>query len=137
MKYARIQASYLRDLAKKYELSGADLLEDIDAVVRDCNGIGSDSMPDRVVKLATKLNSVMEVPAAIHDRRYMLNVDRLAADTEFLTNVLKIVEEEYAWYNPMRYIMRNRAARYYGYLRDFGGKAWEAAKKKTFLEGRK
>ena len=41
-----------------------------------------------------------------------------------------MIELTYAWYNPMRYIMRKRAERYYTYLRTFGGVAWEEAKKK-------
>ena len=111
-------------------LSGAELLSDPNAVIRDCNGIGADWMPDSMTQLCTKLNPVMEVPAAIHDRRYILNVDRLSADTEFLANTLRMIELKYAWWNPMRYIMRRRAARYYTYLRAFGGRAWEEAKKK-------
>lgn len=130
MRYTRSEASALWNKARELGLSGAELLADLDAVVRDCNGIGADWMPDGMTILCTKLNPVMEVPAAIHDRRYILNVDRLAADTEFLSNCMTVIEHDYAWWNPMRYIMRRRAARYYSYLRTFGGRAWEEAKKK-------
>ena len=130
MKYTRSEAAALWNKAMGLNLSGSELLSDFDAVVRDCNGIGADWMPDCMTALCTKLNGVMEVPAAIHDRRYILNVDRLAADTEFLSNCMTVIEHDYAWWNPMRYIMRRRAARYYSYLRAFGGRAWEEAKKK-------
>jgi hypothetical protein len=130
MKYTEQAAHALHSSARQYNLSGAELLADYGAVVRDCNGIGADWMPDCMTALCTKLNGVMEVPAAIHDRRYILNVDRLAADTEFLSNCMTVIEHDYAWWNPMRYIMRRRAARYYSYLRMFGGHAWEEAKKK-------
>ena len=130
MKYTEQAAHALHNSARQYQLSGAELLADYGAVVRDCNGIGADWMPDSMTQLCTKLNPVMEVPAAIHDRRYILNVDRLSADTEFLANTMRMIELKYAWWNPMRYIMRRRAARYYTYLRAFGGRAWEEAKKK-------
>jgi len=130
MKYTRPQASVLSGRARELRLSGAELLDDLDAVMRDCNGIGADWMPDGMTILCTKLNAVMEVPAAIHDRRYILNVDRLSADTEFLANTMRMIELKYSWWNPVRYIMRRRASRYYTYLRAFGGRAWEEAKKK-------
>lgn len=130
MHYNLNEAENLHLLAVKYGLSGVETLRDSAAVVRDCNGIGADWMPDSMTQLCTKLNPVMEVPAAIHDRRYILNIDRLSADTEFLANTMRMIELKYAWWNPMRYIMRRRAARYYTYLRAFGGRAWEEAKKK-------
>lgn len=130
MRYTLNEAEGLHLKAVEYHLSGVETLRDLNAVVRDCNGIGADWMPDGMTILCTKLNHVMEVPAAIHDRRYILNVDRLAADTEFLSNCMTVIEHDYAWWNPMRYIMRRRAARYYSYLRTFGGRAWEEAKKK-------
>lgn len=130
MRYNLTEAENLHVQAVKYGLSGVETLRDPASVVRDCNGIGADWMPDSMTQLCTKLNPVMEVPAAIHDRRYILNVDRLSADTEFLANTMRMIELKYAWWNPMRYIMRRRAARYYTYLRAFGGRAWEEAKKK-------
>lgn len=130
MKYTRAEAENLHLQAVINHLSGAELLRDTDAVMRDCNGIGADWMPDSLTVLCTKLSPVMEVPAAIHDRRYIVGVDRLAADTEFLSNVMRMVELTYAWYDPRRYINRKRAERYYTYLRAFGGRAWEEAKKR-------
>ena len=130
MRYNLTEAENLHVQAVKYGLSGVETLRDPAAVVRDCNGIGADWMPDSMTQLCTKLNPVMEVPAAIHDRRYILNIDRLSADTEFLANTMRMIELKYAWWNPMRYIMWRRAARYYTYLRAFGGRAWEEAKKK-------
>lgn len=130
MKYTKEQARHLYNMACLYELSGAELLRDPDAVVRDCNGVGADWMPDSLTQIITKIAPIMEVPASIHDRRYILSVDRLSADTEFLANVMKVNELTYPWWNPLRYINRKRAERYYTYLRQFGGRAWEEAKKK-------
>lgn len=133
MKYTLEQAKRLYDMARNYELSGYELLRNADAVVRDCNGVGADWMPDSLTQIITKMHKEMEVPAAIHDRRYATGKtpqDRQDADLEFLTNVLRVVEFEYPWWHPLRYINRKRAERYYTYLRAFGGRAWEEAKKK-------
>ena len=130
MRYTEQAAHALYTLAVQHQLSGAELLANTETVCRWCNGIGADWMPDSMTTLCTKLNGVMEVPAAIHDLRYIFSTDRLAADTEFLSNTLRVIELTYKWYNPMRYIMRKRAERYYTYLRTFGGVAWEEAKKK-------
>lgn len=131
MHYSQIEAETLHLKAIEYCLSGMELLRDTEAVRRDCNGVGADWMPSVMTKLCTKLNPVMEVPAAIHDRRYMTRgITRAEADLEFLTNTLKVIGTRYAWWNPMRYIMSRRAVRYYSYLQLFGDAAWEAAKKK-------
>lgn len=129
-RYTVEQARHLYRMAQQYGLSGAELLEDAEAVMRDCNGVGADWMPDSLTQLCTSLSPVMEVPAAIHDRRYVLSIDRLSADTEFLSNVMRVSELTYPWWHPLRYINRKRAERYYTYLRAFGGRAWEEAKKK-------
>ena len=131
MHYTKEEAFNLHVKAVRYGLSGRELLRDTEAVMRQCNGIGAEWMPDSLTVLCTKLSPVMAVPAAIHDRRYHLkDIDRLAADTEFLSNVMRMIELTYAWYDPRRYTMRKRAARYYTYLRAFGGRAWEEAGEK-------
>ena len=130
MKYTIEQARHLYNMACSYDLSGADLLKDAESVMRDCNGVGADWMPDSLTQIITKLAPVMEVPAAIHDRRYVLSTIRLNADLEFLSNVQKVNELTYPWWHPLRYVNRKRAERYYTYLRAFGGRAWEEAKKK-------
>lgn len=131
MRYTEQAAHALHNSARQYQLSGAELLVDYGAVVRDCNGIGADWMPDSMTALCTKLNGVMEVPAAIHDRRYMTQrLSRSEADLEFLTNTIRVIKGVYSWWNPLRYVMMRRAVRYYSYLLMFGTRAWEEAKKK-------
>lgn len=131
MRYTINDARRLENEAFIYCLTGLELLSDYDAVVRDCNGIGADWMPDCMTALCTKLNSVMEVPAAIHDRRYMTQkLPRSEADLEFLTNTIRVIKGVYSWWNPLRYVMMRRAVRYYSYLLMFGTRAWEEAKKK-------
>jgi hypothetical protein len=130
MKYNKEAAEHLYRAARMYELSGAEHLSDPDFVTRECNGIGADWMPDAATILCTKLNSVMEVPAAIHDAMYAKGIQRDAADLEFLSNTIKVIQHEYAWWRPKRYILMRRAMRYYTYLVMFGGKAWEEARRK-------
>ena len=130
MHYTRIEAEALYQKAVDFGLSGSELLRDAEAVMRDCNGCGADWMPDSLTQIITRMFPVMELPAAIHDRRYAIGIDRLAADTEFLANVMLVNERTYAWWHPLRYINRKRAERYYTYLRQFGGKAWREAKGK-------
>ena len=132
MKYDLTEARRLYEAARSLDLSGWNLLRDPEVVSRECNGIGAEWMPASVTSLVTKLNAVMELPAAIHDRRYTIGGDRAArsaADFEFLTNTLKVIGTRYAWWNPMRYLMSRRAVRYYSYLQLFGDAAWEAAKR--------
>ena len=133
-RYTIEQARHLYNMAREYNLSGHSVLKDADAVVRECNGIGADWMPDTMRMLCTKMNPVMELPAAIHDMRYRLGTtrqDRQNADMEFLSNCIRVINDKYAWWNPMRYIMSRRAVRYFSYLQMFGGAAWEAAKKEV------
>lgn len=131
MSYNKAEAIHLYNIAREMELSGYDLLRDPDVVMRECNGIGADWMPDCMRKVCTKLNSVMELPAAIHDIRYANGTtrrDRQAADMEFLSNCIHVINETYAWYNPMRYIMSRRAVRFFSYLQMFGGVAFNKGK---------
>ena len=117
--------------ARAAGLSGAELLADPAAVMRDCNGIGAAWMSDWARILCNLLSPVMVLPAAIHDRRYAIGGDtpgRLFADGEFLTNCLAMIERKYPWWHPVRYIMWHRAERYYHYLRTFGGIAYGGTK---------
>lgn len=127
MVYTLEQARHLYNLAVALDLSGSELLRDAETVIRQCNGVGASWMPDLMRRAATELNPVMEVPAAIHDRRYSIGTtraDRHAADDEFLANCRTTIDAAYPWYRPARYIYRRRARRYYGYLRAFGSAAF-------------
>lgn len=80
-------------LARGAGLSGAELLDDVAAVKRDCNGIGAAWMPDRLRDRLNKRYSELKIVADIHDRRYAFGGGILArwrADWEFLRNGLKM-----------------------------------------------
>ena len=134
MAYTIEQARHLYNLAVALDLSGSELLRDTETVIRQCNGVGASWMPDIMRRACTDLNSVMEVPAAIHDRRYSIGTtraDRQAADDEFLANCRIVIDATYPWYRPARYIYRRRASRYYGYLRAFGSAAFNTGTSKN------
>lgn len=133
MAYTIEQAKHLYNLAWVLELSGVELLKDAELVMQQCNGIGAAWMPDIMRRACTELNPVMEIPAAIHDRRYSIGTtraDRQAADDEFLANCRIVIDHDYAWWHPMRYVFRKRAKRFYGYLRAFGGIAFNTGANK-------
>lgn len=82
-----------QQLARTAGLSGAELLNDTEAVRRDCNGIGAEWMPDRLRDLLGERYPELVSIADIHDRRYALGGGILArwlADWEFLRNGLKM-----------------------------------------------
>lgn len=125
--YSNEEAITMYREARIVGLSGSELLEDAQAIIRDCNGIGADWMPTAMRKLCTALNPVMTLPAAIHDRRYAIGgavPGRLFADAEFLANSQIMIDRTYCWLNPLRYLMRHRANLYYSLLRAFGGAAY-------------
>lgn len=72
-----------RLLARTAGLRGAELLDNIEAIKRDCNGIGAAWMPDATREWISTANPSLVVVADIHDRRYSIEgteADRQAAD---------------------------------------------------------
>lgn len=93
-------------LARAVGLGGAELLDDMTAVRRDCNGIGAAWMPGATREWISTANPSLVVVADIHDRRYSIGgteADREAADAEFRANGLKMAKYVYSWCDPRRY----------------------------------
>lgn len=91
--YSDAEIRQKQQLARAAGLSGAELLDDMAAVRRDCNGIGAAWMPDRWRDRLGERYPELVVVADIHDRRYALGGGILArwrADWEFLRNGLKM-----------------------------------------------
>ena len=91
--YSDTEICEKQQLASTAGLSGAELLDDVAAVRRDCNGIGAAWMPDRLRDLLGERYPELVIIADIHDRRYALGGGILArwrADWEFLRNGLKM-----------------------------------------------
>ena len=122
----KIELRQLYAKAVEMELDKADCLLLPDAHLY-CNGIGADWMPDALCDLISTMNPTLKPVAAVHDVEYTVGGtedDRKAADERFLANGLKAANYEYGWYNPVRYIVRHQAHKYYTLLRAFGGAAW-------------
>ena len=125
--YTGKQITKLREQAYKWDLSGAELLDDANAVVRDCNGIGAEWMGKYLRGAVSAVNPTLAPAAAIHDRRYAIGgdeFDRRAADMEFLENGLKSADARYGWYDLRRCRVRAQARKFYVILRTMGGPAW-------------
>lgn len=91
--YTETEILVKQALARTLKLSGAELLDDVAAVQRDCNGIGAAWFPDRWRDLLDGLFPELEIVADIHDRRYSIGGGILArwkADFEFLRNGLHV-----------------------------------------------
>ena len=137
--YTDEQIAALRELAEAWDLDGRELLEDTEAVKRDCNGIGAEWMGKYIRGALDKVNPTLRPTAAVHDRRYAEGNSRRqypseesarrAADMEFLENGLKSADARYGWYDFRRYRVREQARKLYAALRIGGKPAWDAAKK--------
>ncbi len=116
----------IRSEAERLQLSGRKLLNDTKLVIDECNGVGAEWM-GFVCGVVSTLNPALFIPSCIHDLRYHhggSDAERLAADAEWLANSMISIDDRYGWYNPMRYIMRKKASRYYNALRTAGSWAW-------------
>lgn len=108
-----------QQLARAAGLSGAELLDDTEAVRRDCNGIGAEWFPAWLRWTISLLCPSLVVVADIHDRRYSIGgteEDRQDADREFEQNGERIATYRYGRWNPLRYVVRNRARAMYAAL---------------------
>ena len=126
--YTDEEIEELRARAEAWGLAGRELLDDTEAVRRDCNGIGAEWMGKHLRGFVGALNPTLELAAMIHDRRYAIGGDswaRAAADMEFLENGLRSANARYGWYDLRRYRVREQARKFYTILRVAGGAAWK------------
>ena len=93
MAYSDADVLEKQRIARDAGLSGAELLDDMEAVKRDCNGIGAAWFPDSWRDFLDGAFPELEIVADIHDRRYSIGGGILArwkADFEFLRNGLRV-----------------------------------------------
>ena len=91
--YTQTEILAKQALSRTLKLSGAELLDDVEAVQRDCNGIGAAWFPDRWRDLIDGAFPELEIVADIHDRRYSIGggiFARWKADFEFLRNGIRV-----------------------------------------------
>lgn len=117
--YTEVQIEKKQFIARDARLSGAELLDDTEAVKRDCNGIGAAWFPWWLRFVISVLCPSLVIVADIHDRRYSIggdDLDRQFADLEFEKNGERIAEYAYSAWNPLRYVVKNRARAMYAAL---------------------
>lgn len=125
--YSDAEIRQKQQLSRAAGLSGAELLGDMTAVRRDCNGIGAAWMPDATREWISTANPSLVVAADIHDRRYSeggTEKDRQAADAEFRSNGMKIAKYVYSWYDPRRYWVMWQVRKFSALLAGFGALAF-------------
>ena len=112
-----------QQLARAAGLRGAELLDNMTAVKRNCNGIGAAWMPDATREWISTANPSLVVVADIHDRRYSeggAEADRQAADAEFRSNGMKMAKHVYSWYDQRRYWVMWQVRKFSALLASFG-----------------
>lgn len=89
--------------ANRLELSGWELLEDMELCMEVCNGIGAEWMPGWIRKFLGWLFPVFAPAVAIHDLRYEIGEGpRDKWDDELEENCRKLARDKYGVFNPLR-----------------------------------
>lgn len=122
----------LRKKCSDLKLEGAEKLdkytnEELQVI---CNGIGPAAFPYGVRSITTSLHPTLEPVAMIHDVEFEesdgLKSTFTAINDRYYSNGITATEAEYAWYNPVRYIVMAQAFRH-AQLCQLGG--WPGYKK--------
>ena len=100
-----------------------------------CNGCGPASWPEERREKLDKWLSTFRLAFDVHDCRFTYG-DRShakfrAANDELRENCLILADEKYAWWNPLRYLARNRAHLIALLCQEFGWNAWMDACNKS------
>lgn len=119
--------------ARRLWLSGWYLLQNTEACLRDCNGVGAEWMPKFIRKFLDFILKIFAPAVAIHDRRYSRNEgDRNKWDDEFETNCRTIACDKFSWHDPRRYLAFWVARKLWVALTIGGEIAWiQAGKEKA------
>ena len=92
-----------------------------------CNGIGASWFPEKLRDFVSKLNPSLVVVANNHDLGYYYGTEKyddfLRINEAFRINGEKVAKNKYAWYDPRRYWVMWKAAKFAA-LCDAGG--WPA-----------
>ena len=97
---------------------------DADEMHRIYNGVGAEWMPDAMRNFLDGISVVLLPAVLIHDIDYEYGngtlLDFQMASKRLEENGIKCADAEYAWYHPMRYVVR-RQAKLYRKICDFVG----------------
>jgi hypothetical protein len=107
-----------REEAARLKLNGAELLLETkdETIMHVCNGIGPEWFPADLRKAIDALHPSLKTVAIIHDLAYYFGdgtaKDFKKANADFAANGVKIADDRYGWYNPLRYIARHEARKF-------------------------
>ena len=131
-----IMASEMLAEARRFRLYGVHFLEmfPVEQLARAFNGIGPECFPEIIRKAIDILHPDLLVVAFIHDCQWSLGKDVSWAAFDlsndfFEINGRKVADAKYKWFDPRRYIRRHQARVFADLCRDFGWRAFIAAKK--------
>lgn len=132
MAYSDADVLEKQKIARDAGLSGAELIDDMEAVKRDCNGIGAAWFPDRWRDLLDGMFPELEIVADIHDRRYSIGggiLTRWKADFEFLRNGLRVAIRFAGISAKRRFLLARVSVKMYVLLAVAGAAAFNYKKK--------
>ncbi|MCQ2378893.1 MAG: hypothetical protein MJ016_06765 [Victivallaceae bacterium] len=117
----------VREFAAAAKLKKRELLDDDDAVLRDCNGIGAAWFPAWLRRAISAMHPVLYAASFIHDREYAIGGGapaRLAADWRFLRNGIASGIFCYGFFSVRNAITVMESLRFFFCLRLGGSFAW-------------
>ena len=127
--YTLEQIAALRKRCNDLQLLGREVLEKYtdEELQVICNGIGPDAFPAGVRKFVTSIHPTLECCAFIHDVEWYEATGTkehfTASNDRYAQNGIILAKAEYAWCNPVRYIV---IAQGYRHARTCQLCGWEA-----------
>ena len=97
-----------------------------------CNGCGPASWPEERREKLTKWLATFAPAFDVHDCRFTFDNDGTRenfdyANDELEKNCILLANQEYAWYNPLRYVARHAGHIIAALCREFGWQSWKEA----------
>jgi hypothetical protein len=137
--YTLEEIAAMRQKCVELQLEGREILEKYtDAELQKiCNGIGPEAFPDPLRECIDKLNPTLKPAAFIHDVDWHESCGRYEefqeSNSRLRRNGELCADAEYSFFNPLRYWVRFKAAKFAA-LCNWGG--WEFYRQ-NFEKGKK
>lgn len=115
--------------ARKRNLENAAILDryTVEQISRIYNGIGPDRFPEWLRGTLDELHPSLRVVALIHDLEYYEGGTRdefEESNERFYRNGKTVAFAKYAWYDPRRYLVWNKARQFSNLCNLFGWPGW-------------
>ena len=128
------EEQYLAEKKTAKELAFKENMLDVtsyDVAAKVCNGIGASWFPEKLRKAVSKLNPSLVVVANNHDLGYYYGTGTMShfnrVNQAFRANGEKIAKAKYGWYDPRRYWVMWKAAKFTALCEVCGWVAYETA----------